>query len=136
MKGGANDLSFHALYSTESFSADESSSDIAAIRFTFDQANKKIVRYVKNSNATTFPALPVDGVLGSDLAENIESFSVDYFDKASDLESGGGQPVWDSGPGAQNKLPALVRVRLTLRDSKGLARPKDFETVIQLKNAI
>ncbi len=136
LEGAASDLSFHTLYSTDSFSSEDKSSDIVALRFAYDPNNKKIVRYLKNSDDTNFPTLPVDSVSGSDLAEHIEELTFEYFDSAADLESGTFKTTWDSGAGADNKLPALIRVRLKVRDSKGLMQPKNFESVIYLKNAI
>lgn len=136
LKGSANDISFHTLYNVDSFSSEDKSSDIVALRFAHDPNNKKITRYLKNSDDTHFPALPVDGVSGNDLAEHVEQLTFEYFESAADLESGTFKSTWDSGAGADNKLPALIRIRLKVKDSKGLIQPKDFESVVYLKNAI
>ena len=136
LKGSANDISFHTLYSLDSFSSEDKSSDIVALRFAHDPNNKKITRYLKNSDGTNFPPLPVEGVTGSDLAEHVEQLTFEYFESAADLENGISKSVWDSGAGADNKLPSLIRIRLTVKDSKGFIQPKDFESVVYLKNAI
>ncbi|MBI4430147.1 MAG: type II secretion system protein [Candidatus Omnitrophica bacterium] len=136
LRGSSNNLSFHAIYDADSYSADDTSSDVAAIRYAFLPEDGTVTRFIDSSDESTFPAIPVENASGSELAENIAGLSFEYFESAADFEGGTGRGNWDSAPGAEDGLPSLLRIRLTVKDSKGLIQPKVFETVVRLRNAI
>ena len=134
LKGSASDISFHTVIRADALTADNTSSDIVAVRFALaTDRPDTLTRYLENSNATSFPALPVGSGARSDLADGITAFNLAYFATASDFEQGIAQISWDSGP--SGKLPELIRVKLTVKDRKGAAPPRDFESVVNLRNA-
>lgn len=132
--GSASELSMHTVIPADAITRDSTSSDIVGIRYALaTDVPKTSVRYLANSDATTFPTLPVGDVGRADLADGITSLAFEYFASASDYDANNLETSWDSA--ARGGLPFLIRIRIVVEDAKQFAPPKTFETVVHLRNA-
>ena len=135
LKGSASDVSFHTFIDPRSWTATDTSSEVVAIRYALSPADSKVLmRYLANSDANSFPAIPLGEDNGEELARGITALSFEYFASAADFYSGTAVANWDSSAAGSAALPALIRIRVSVVDNKELRAPQTFETVIHLRS--
>jgi len=136
LRGSESDISFHTVISTGALTADETSSDVVAVRYALAEGDENILsRFLVNADGHSFPSLPIGETNRADLAEGITDLAFEYFASASDYESGNAAASWDSFSGGSGVLPALIRIKLSVQDAKKLSAPRVFQTVVHLRNA-
>lgn len=135
LKGSAGDISFHTFIDPRSWTATDTSSEVVAIRYAPSSTDSNVLmRYLANSDANSFPAIPLGEDNGEELARGITALSFEYFASASDFYSGVAVANWDSSAAGSAALPALIRIRVSVVDSKKLRVPQTFETAIHLRS--